>query len=201
MRWVRLVVSVVGQLVSWGGFLAYLLDIPSPMQGKSAHGLVAFMTSTPVVLAPCVVGIIVTGPLLWTSGWWWPRTSQWVRRIRRKDETRELVAEDTVSKAVDAHIAKFKELEPLIARHRKARQPISDPYLLTLTWNSTDQFALGADQENLIANLDALRIPHPLSDADRSVWFNYLVRLEATCQTGDLEEARSLYRSNGEVGC
>lgn len=81
MRWIRLGVSVAGQIVSWGGFLAYVLDIPSPMQGKSAHGLVAFMTSTPAVLALCVVGMIVTGPLLWTSGWWWPR----ILRVFKKD--------------------------------------------------------------------------------------------------------------------
>ena len=71
---------VAGQIVSWGGFLAYVFDIPSPMQGKSAHGLFAFMTSTPAVLGLCAVGIFVTGPLLWTSGWWWP----WVIRTFKR---------------------------------------------------------------------------------------------------------------------
>ena len=193
MRWIRLVVSVVGQLVSWGGFLAYVFDIPSPMQGKSAHGLVAFMTSTPVVLALCVVGIIVTGPLLWTSGWWWPRLSRWSRRTRSDRETREDEA-PVVSTAIDARIKKFKELELLITRHRKAIAPIRHIVTEQL-WNTSEILAFEADREVLIAELDALRIPHPIGAAARPLWFNYLVRLESACEIGGLEEARSLIES------
>ena len=34
----------------------------------------------PPILFVLSVGLIVTGPLLWTSGWWWPRFKRLIRR-------------------------------------------------------------------------------------------------------------------------
>ena len=139
------------------------------------------------------------GLLLGTSEWWWPPVSRWIYRMKLHRETQEpdvganALPTPTALTADPAQIEKFRELEPLIARHRDARRPIRDPFLTSLRWDPLGHLASSADNEELIAYLDALKIPHPPSDADREIWFHYLVRLEASCQTGDLQEARSLY--------
>ena len=143
------------------------------------------------------------GLLLGTSEWWWPYVSRRINRMKLHRETQEPDADanalptPTAPTADPAQIDKFRELEPLITRHRDARKPIRDPFLTSLLWNASAQFASRADHEELVAYLDALKIPHPPSDAGREIWFHYLVRLEATCQAGDLQEARSLYNEDG----
>ena len=71
--------SFIGQVISWGCTLAYMFGIPSPFDITDARNWIGAMMPTPVVIALCVSGIIVTGPLLWTSTWWWPRLLQWRR--------------------------------------------------------------------------------------------------------------------------
>ena len=135
---------------------------------------------------------IVGGLLLATSEWWWPRTSRWVRRIRRQDQPRESV--------VDAKLEQFKQLEPMITRHREALKPIRRLPTF-LPFNDIDRrFELTADREELVAELDALKIPHPPYEGERSTWFHYLVQLETLRQTSDLEGARTLY-VDGEEEC
>lgn len=102
-------VSVIGQLVSWGGFLTYLFEIPSPLQGKSAQGVVAFMTSAPVIIALCIVGIVVTGPLLWTSGWWWP----WVLRNFKKDHRTQVGEEQEMREEQERKIYTLRTAQEL----------------------------------------------------------------------------------------
>ena len=116
--------------------------------------------------------------------------------MKSKQETRGLGANAALEApmAVPAQVEKFKELEPLITRHRKALRPIRNILTVQL-WDVSGRLAFRADREELIAELDALRIPHPCGDADRAVWFNYMVRLDAACRIGDLEEARSFYPS------
>ena len=156
---------------------------------------IEYMSATDVIYPIGIVG----GILLGTSEWWWPSVSLWGKRMRSRQETQEIKLNGAISD-LTSQVEKFKELEPLITRHRKALRPIRNIFMLQLR-NTSGILAFRADHEELIAELDALRIPHPLSDAGRSVWFNYSVRLDAACQIGDLEEARALYRSNGGVGC
>ena len=106
--------------------------------------------------------------------------------------------DSTVSKAVDAQVEKFKQSEPLIARHLKALRPIRRLPATLPVLNVDVQLEFRADREELVAQLDALKIPYPPDDAGRQVWFNYLVRLESARQFGDLQEARSLYQSDSD---
>ena len=74
--------QVVGQVVSWGGFFAYLWGIPSPFDIADVQipkGVV--VPSAPIGIALCIIGFISTGPLLWTSGWWFPRLLGRKRRL------------------------------------------------------------------------------------------------------------------------
>ena len=137
---------------------------------------------------------VVGGILLGTSEWWWPRVSTWVKRIRTSQDMKGVeVTRAVLSTSNDAaHIERFKELKSVITRHRKALSPIRIP--MSFPFLSVErQFEIRADREELVAHLDALKIPYPSSDAGRSEWFHYLVQLESSCQTGDLQEARSHY--------
>ena len=173
----RLTLSAVGQIVTWGCGFAYLFGLPSPLEGKLPKDWVAAMTSTPVVLVLCILGALVTGPGIWLSGWWWPRLSRWIRRVR-------LRREPAVDTAMDARIEKFKELMPLITRHRKALRPARLSSLPALT--ITGQVDQRADHNDLVEHLDALAIPHPL-EADRSKWHSFLIALEIQCEAGNLQ--------------
>ena len=151
---------------------------------------IEYMSATDVIYPIGIVG----GILLGTSEWWWPRVSRWGKRMRSRQETQEIKLNGAISD-LTSQAQKFKELEPLITRHRKARRPIRNIVTLQF-WDTSWILALRADLEELIAELDALRIPHPCGDADRAVWFNYMVRLDAACRIGDLEEARFFYPSS-----
>ena len=132
---------------------------------------------------------IVSGILLATSELWWPRVSLWGKRTRSRQETQEIKLNGAISD-LTSQVEKFKELEPLITRHRKALRPIRNIFTVQL-WGVSGILAFRADREELLAELDALRIPHPCGDAERAVWFNYMVRLQEKCRLGELEEARA----------
>ena len=173
----------------------FVHGLPGSIDDSSAwKAVIAKVSLSTVVYASGIIG----GLLLATSEWWWPRFSRWIHRTRSNRQTQELVTSDAATlgiiMAIDPQIKRFKELEPLITRHRKARRPRRDIFTPQF-WNTSGILAFRADLEELIAELDALRIPHPCGDADRAVWFNYMVRLDAACRIGDLEEARSFYPS------
>ena len=174
----------------------FVHGLPGSIDDSSAwKAVVAKVSLSTAVYAAGMIG----GILLASSEWWWPPLSGWFHRIRSNLKTHE-VEVPVVFAAGDARINSFKELEQLIKRHRKAVRPARQLLALPL-WDPVWKLGFDADREELIAELDALRIPHPRGDADRAVWFNYLVGLDAACRIGDVEEARSLYRSDsqGEV--
>ena len=137
-------------------------------------------------------------PLLWagvflslaisTSDLWWPRVSRLLGRIR---STTEIPGEIVGSE--DSALAKmFSDLAPLIIRHRKALRPVRSLFFVTV-FDVTWRLGYVADREELVAHLDTLGVQYPPNDAERSIWFNYMVQLEAACQLGDLERAREIY--------
>ena len=172
----------------------FLHGLPGSIDDSSAWtAVVEKMTVETGIYAFGMIG----GVLLATSEWWWPAASRLVGRMKPQgtqgaNEASPVLEPASAVAACGAQIERFKELEPLITRHRDALKPIRDPYRSMLFSSMTDRFAVNADQEELVAELDALRIPHPPAGTDRRVWFNYLVRLEASCQRGDLQEARLL---------
>ena len=129
------------------------------------------------------IGAIV-GILLFTPEWWWPH---FARLFKRNKE--EVVASNSATVTDDPQVKRFSRLEPLITRHRKAVTPERGlvPRHLYDVWYT---IGFRADREELIAELDALNISHPAPDAGRAVWYNYLVRLGAKCEMGNLVDAR-----------
>ena len=142
---------------------------------------------------------IVGGVLIAISEWWWPRVSIWVKHMKSKQRRKEVETPSLPVATDDWQSKRFKELEPLITRHRKAVEPIRHIFAAVHLRDFEWKLGFDADREELMAKVDVLRIPHPSDEADRRVWFNYLVRLEAACHNGDLEEARSLYQSDSEA--
>lgn len=122
--------------------------------------VIAKVSLSTVVYASGIIG----GLLLATSEWWWPRFSRWIHRTRSNRQTQELVTSDAatlgITMAIDPQIKRFKELEPLITRHRKALTPIRNIVVEQL-WTMSGILAFRADREELIADWmrSGFRIP------------------------------------------
>ena len=187
------IISLFTFVGGWVGILLFVFGIPGHI--TNAHTwlmwLRVLLEQAGLVIP---IGMVITSPLVWKLGAWWPPVSRWISRIRSQQNTASPESNSLsgpVSVEGDsAQVKKFRELEPLITRHHETLRPIRS---LVLLW-SFDALGFRADREELVAHLDALKIPYPPYDSDRSIWFHYLVGLEASCQTGDLQEARSLYQ-------
>ena len=194
------VISVICFFGGWAGMALFAFEIPSHIVNALTWLRWLRAIPEPTVLLVSI-GMLVTGPLVWTSGWWWARVSQWTKRMMSHQETKEPSADAielsplTVPTADPAQVEKFKGLESLITRHREANRPIRDLIMASL-WSPMDTLAFRADREILVAHLGALKVPHPPDDASRKIWFRYLVHLEASCQTGNLQEARSIHEED-----
>ena len=84
------------------------------------------MMPTPVVIALCVAGIVVTGPLLWTSTWWWPRIA--VATKSRQHGSPDLRAQPTSGGSVgeiDNDLERFRACLPHVQRCRKLISPFT----------------------------------------------------------------------------
>ena len=189
-RWPRRVAGGGVTILSlWKGF-DLVWSIPGRIDNSAEWRSWIEKLSVSDVIYP--IGI-VGGILLGTSEWWRPRVSLWGKRMRPRQETQEIKLNGAISD-LTPQAEKFKELEPLITRHRETLKPIRDPFRIWFLWNASGQQAVRADHEELVAHLDALKIPRPPSDAGRKTWFHYLVQLEVLCQAGELQEARSFYQ-------
>ena len=126
MRWIRLIGSFIGQVISWGCIIAYIFGIPSPFDVTDARSWIGAMMPTPVVIALCVAGIVVTGPLLWTSTWWWPRIA--VATKSRQHGSPDLRAQPTSDGSVgeiDNDLERFRACLPYVQRCRKLISPFT----------------------------------------------------------------------------
>jgi hypothetical protein len=139
----------------------FVHGLPGSIDDSSAwKAVIAKVSLSTVVYASGIIG----GLLLATSEWWWPRFSRWIHRTRSNRQTQELVTSDAatlgITMAIDPQIKRFKELEPLITRHRKALTPIRNIVVEQL-WTMSGILAFRADREELIADWmrSGFRIP------------------------------------------
>ncbi len=168
-KWAK---RVLGALASGGGLWAivdrivglpgYISDIGTWIGWSSMIGDVGLLAG---------FGLLGGGALLATSDWWWPR-------LFRRQASLEFMAQNS-------ELNRFNELLPLVQRQVNATQPSYIPI-----YNPIMHHAFLRDQEMLIAQLDALKIPHPPSDVGRAAWYNYVVRLELMVNSEKLAEAR-----------
>ena len=199
MAWLRRA-SIVPQIIGWVEIALFIIGIPGHIDdGTTWARWVALVVEPPVFgLAICFV---ISGPLLWTSGWWFPRL---VERTRRQNAPLAVIP---VLNQPDEDLARFRECLPHIYRCRE----LIGPYTGTLgTFNIALQvFEIGSakfgqiatELEYLAKQLSVLGIPSPeiWGDGNTSFdkvrcrlrsWSSHLARLEAKIHQEDLEGAR-----------
>ncbi len=131
-----------------------------------------------------IIGFIIFGPLLWTSGWWYPRIRS---RFKRRENRRDAVVDKYT--AQEREIQRFKESYSLIKRQADSRHPPSGWLSRVLNPSSDFDFAYA----RLTDRLNELAIPYPSPDTSETQWYVFLVRLGRLAEDGKLEEARTLW--------
>ena len=209
MRWIRLIGSFIGQVISWGCIIAYIFGIPSPFDITDARRWIGAMMPTPVVIALCVAGIVVTGPLLWTSTWWWPRIA--LATKSRQHGSTDLRAQPTSNGSVseiDNDLERFRACLPHVQRCRKLISPFTGTLgtveiaLQVLRIGSATFGEIATELEHLAKQLSGLGIQSPDIWGEEGndsfdkvhlrlrVWSSHLARLEAKIHQEDLKGAR-----------
>ena len=207
MHWIRLIGSFIGQVISWGGFIAYLFGIPSPFDITALRSVV---TPLEVGITLCIAGIICTGPLLWTSAWWWPRVASAFRA--RRQGSPQLSVQPTSDGSVSPpaeDMERFRACLPHIERCRKLVQPFAGPLgsidmaSQQLNDGGTRIGELIHELSYLTQELETLGIRYPIvyggnDEPDSAfrvrlrIWSTYLTELEVIMRHDDLAGARQV---------
>ena len=161
-------ISALGTVVAWGCVsLLRVWAIPGFLDDTTTWARWFNMIPSPIVLSLCMFGFIVTGPLLWTSGWWWPRL------CRKQAVIGDAAADVEVE---DYDVQELKALVPIIERQIQAQQPMTLENMWIVHFRRTWPGEFKANYLRLTATLDALGIPSPPDDASRDDWYFYLIR-------------------------
>ena len=128
---------------------------------------------------------IVIGPLLWTSGWWYPKVQSRFKRNGNKHDV--VVDTDAAQKSA---VQQFKALLRVIKRQADSRHPARLGQFGRLLNPSAD---FDIDFARLTDKLGELSIPYPPLGTSETHWYAYLVYLLRLAEEGKLEEARTLW--------
>ena len=190
-----------------------MFGIPSPFDITDAQTLRSVVMPVPVGIALCVVGIISTGPLLWTSAWWWPRVASAFRA--RRQGSPQLSVQPTSDGSVSPpaeDMERFRACLPHIEQCRELIRPYASPLgglnmgLEYLNTRGTAIIELVRELGYLTQGLKALGIRCPTfyrgNDESNSdfldklqIWNRYLVDLAVMIRHDDLAGARLLQRN------
>ena len=133
------------------------------------------------------IGFIVTGPVIWTAGWWYPKCrARW-----STPKAEEPVSESTVLLPPHEYdIQLFRSLAPLIRRVANSYQHVD---LLNVPFRGIDPLFTPDAVRTLKFRLDELKIPYPSDNAPDFEWSGYLGRLAPLSEEGRLFDARRLH--------
>ena len=189
MDWLRRA-SIVAQLIGWIDIALFVFGIPGYIDdSKTWSTWVASVVEPPGVLVAAF--FVISGPILWTSPWWFPSLA---RRMRRQN-------------AADEDLAHFKACLPHIDRCRKLIEPYAGTLgtaniaMQVLQKGSARFGEIATELEYLAKQLSMLGIHSPeiWGDGDSSFdrvhlrlrsWSSHLAMLEAKIHQEDLEGAR-----------
>ena len=160
----------------WAGLASFIVGLPGHIADVAAW-LEWLAVADALVWLGVSVGFIVTGPLIWTSGWWLPRLKG---KLPSKSAVRIILGK--------ADIEYFRSMTPLIDNQWQWHQPIS----FMGTKRSFNPWGFHRDAAILKFRLDELGIPYPSSSSD-SEWSYYLRRLSSLAKEGRIDDARSLH--------
>ena len=200
--WARLV-SLLFFIGGWTGIIAFVFGLPGHIDDATTWlRWLKVVQELPALLVS--IGMVVTGPILWTSGLWCPRV---VRYVHERNKS----AEVSMSDQPNEDLVRFKDCLSHIKRCRKLIRPYAGGLgLFTISLqvlNADDVFTeIATELEFLAEQTSALGIWSPDiwgekgdSSLDKvhdrlRAWSSHLARLEAKIHQEDLDGARSLYR-------
>ena len=198
MRW-RHLLSIVWWFGGWLGVVLFIVGIPGHIDDTTTWLRWSKMSGVSITLTLVSVGLVLTGPLLWTSGWWFPRLLKWWNRDQRAPTALAQPNED---------LAKFRACLPHVQRCRKLISPYTgtlgtvDIALQVLRIGSATFGEIATELEYLAKQLSVLGIQSPDiwgevgNDSFDKVhfrlraWSSHLARLEAKIHQEDLKGAR-----------
>ena len=199
MRWIRRL-SIVAQIVGWTNIALFTFGIPGHIEDTETwYEWVKVAFSVPVLTL--AIAFVVTGPLLWTSGWWFPR----ITHLRRRED--KPLAKVPIADHPDKDLVRFKACLPHIQRCRRLIRPYAGSLgqftIAMQVLNARDVFAqIATELEYLTKQLNELGIWCPDiwgEEGDDSLdsvhirlrtWSTHLAVLEAKVHQGDLEGAQ-----------
>ena len=150
----------------------------------------AIFSSPFTVLLLVFIGFIITGPLLWTSRWWYPKVRS---RFKRNDKEQDVVVSSHTAQEsairLDSSDQQFKALYPVIKRQADDRHlPFG---LVNRVLKQSSDFDI--DHVKMTTRLNQLGIPYPQPDTSEQDWYYFLVLLVTLAQDGKVGEARALW--------
>ena len=193
--------SIVSSLGGWGGLLSYVFGLPGHIDDAITWlKWSRVMQEFPALLIS--IGFVVTGPLIWTSEWWWPFV---VSRIKGQSQPATV---SSISHA-ERDMEQFKACLPHIQRCRELIAPFASPFgtvnmgLEFLSTGGDKIIELISELGYLAKRLNSLGIscPNIYGSSDESdtdfrvrmrIWSTYLAELEVTIRQDDLPGARLL---------
>ncbi len=201
MAWFRRA-AFVAQIIGWLDIALIFFGIPGHIDDTTTWvRWAALLGETPVLVV--AIGFVISGPLLWTSGWWLPRLAS---RKRRQIEPLAIIP---ISSQPDEDLARFKACLPHIERCRKLVQPFAGPLgsinmaLQQLSEGGNTLMELIHELDYLTRQLETLGILYPIlfgpdNESDSAfavrfrIWSMYLTQLEVMIRHDDLDGARRL---------
>ncbi len=198
MRW-RRVLSIAGWFGGGFGLLLFIFGVPGHIDDTVTWLKWSKASGASIALLLTSVGLLLSGPLLWTSGWWYPRLHQSWNGGRKASIALTESNEDLI---------RFRSCLPHVERCRSLIRPytgtIGVPSIaLTIFQGGSDVFAeIATELEYLTQQLSVVGIHSPDIWGEEGndsldkvherlrTWSRHLARLEAKIHQGDLEGAR-----------
>ena len=204
MRWL-LRAAIVAQIIGWVDIALFFIGLPGYIDDTKTWARWVALVVSPPILAVAIC-FAISGPLLWTSGWWFPRLPRRKRRL-----TAPLTAMPVLNQP-DEDLVRFRECLPQLELCQELVGQYASPlgglnmgimklhYLFT---GDTRMIKLIRELDYLTRSLNALGIRCPSvyggndeSDSDFRVrlriWNMHLAELAVMIPHDDLVRARQL---------
>ena len=179
MQW-RKLLSVITWVGGWPSIFLFIYGIPGHIEDSSQwYRLAKAVSNWPIFIVS--IGLVASGPVLWTHHWWWPLLS------KRKSQSPSATSHDPRQK--------FEQLYPLIIREAERHNPNSLRNRFGYRGPESIKSSTQSDINyiKLRTELNRLNIPFPSDSVEDVVMYRYLVNLAALSQSANLEGARHFY--------
>ena len=200
MRWLRRA-AIVLQIIGGVDIALFFIGLPGHIDDTRTWARWVALVVSPPILAVAIF-FVISGPLLWTSGWWFPRLLRHKRRL-----TAPLTALPVLNQP-NEDLASFSACLPHVQRSRKLIQAYTGTLgtfeigLLVFQSGSAKLGEIATELEYLTQKFSTFGIQCPDiwgeegNDSFDKVhsrlraWSSHLAWLEAKIHQGDIKGAR-----------